>query len=415
MCIHSQEIGMAVSEISVSTSTQPTRHIQIPELERALEELNEKVAEQKRQLSDTFRQIHHDVAQKEVALQAQLDEIPAGIAEKIEERRELLKQLTQNREDTLKKLHANRLSPLLEKHLEDIKVEMDKILSERIDFPHVSIYCDLEALRTTMEKRCCVLKTQNPYTFTNTPVCYGVEEGEDLDQLYHPTAVCIDPASQLVYVGEYDHKNPRIQIFTPVCRYVTSIYNEELIGCRSMKMDGDYIYVLTTGVRSLLKLNRNGETMKILRIDTAISGLFIEYSHLYTCASNDLAVQVYDLNLKHVKNIILKIPTSNHTVIPQDIIVKAERIYVLFKWHHDSSTQSNFTPIHVFSPGGEIIHSILTGECMINDARYFCMDSYENILVSDYDGNCIRIFSQDGVLLQCWEEQAGEIRRIVET
>ena len=58
---------------------QNPRHVSITELERVLEELTKQVAEEKRQLSDTFKQIHQIVAQREVTLLAELDAIPADI------------------------------------------------------------------------------------------------------------------------------------------------------------------------------------------------------------------------------------------------------------------------------------------------------------------------------------------------
>ena len=78
---------------------QNPRHVSITELERALEELTLQVAKRKRQLSDTFRQIHQIVAQKEGTLLAELDAIPAEIEAKIQERRASLEQLTKNRDD----------------------------------------------------------------------------------------------------------------------------------------------------------------------------------------------------------------------------------------------------------------------------------------------------------------------------
>ena len=61
---------------------------------------------------------------------------------------------------------------------------------------------------------------------------------------------------------------------------------------------------------------------------------------------------------------------------------------------------------------GTLIRSLVTGND-IKYAEYFCLDSYENILVSDY--HCTRIFSPDGILIQRigrdGRKEAGELWR----
>ena len=106
-------------------------------LERALEELTQQVAEKKTQFSEAFSQIHQIMAQREVALLADLGSFLTEIAARINERK-LKEQLEQLKEETEKKLHANRLNALLQKHL-DNKTEMDEILFEHIVFPHSTV------------------------------------------------------------------------------------------------------------------------------------------------------------------------------------------------------------------------------------------------------------------------------------
>ena len=69
-------------------------------------------------------------------------------------------------------------------------------------------------------------------------------------------------------------------------------------------------------------------------------------------------------------------------------------------------------PIQVFKLDGTLIRSLVTGND-IKDARYFCLHSNENILVSDCYGHCIRIFSPDGILMQKigkeGRKEAGEL------
>ena len=219
----------------VVATTQNPRHVSITELERALEDLTLQVAERKRQLSDTFRQIHEMVAQREVALLAELDAIPAEIKTKIQERRASLEQLTKNRDDTERELNANRLNEFLQKQLKNIEEEMEKILSEQISFPLVSISCQMEEIERTLEEKCRIMKTPNPYAGRTLPIWHGVKKGKEDDQLFNPTAICIDPTSQLIYVGE-DSFAGRIQVFTSEGNHHSTLYNPLMSICHYMKI-----------------------------------------------------------------------------------------------------------------------------------------------------------------------------------
>ena len=70
-------------------------------------------------------------------------------------------------------------------------------------------------------------------------------------------------------------------------------------------------------------------------------------------------------------------------------------MFVLFSYYNNYHPD----PIQVFKLDGTFIRSLVTGND-INYAWYFCLDSFENILVSDCNGHCIRIFSPDGILIQ---------------
>ena len=383
----------------VVATTQNPRHVSITELERALEDLTLQVAERKRQLSNTFRQIHEMVAQREVALLAELDATPTEIKTKIQERRASLEQLTKNRDDTERELNANRLNALLQKNLKNIKDEMEKILSEQISFPHVSISCQMEEIERTLEEKCRILKTPNPYTGRTLPIWHGVKEGEEEeDQLFNASAICIDTISQLIYVGELSDTG-RIQVFTSEGNHHSTLRNPLMKNCYYMKIHKDHFYLTTYSYPPyFLKLNKKEETIKKVKLElnTSIYAIFIEGSNIYACVDKSLTVQIFDLNLKLTKKIILKAISFDEDTTPRDIILYKQQMFVLFSYWNKNYHPD---PIQVFKLDGTLIRSLVTGND-IKNARYFCLDSYENILMSDCYGHCIRIFSPDGILIQ---------------
>ena len=393
----------------VVATTQNPRHVSITELERALEDLTLQVAERKTQLSDTFRQIYEMVAQREVALLAELDAIPAEIKTKIQERRASLGELTQLKEDTEKKLHANKLNMLLQKNLKNIEEEMEKILSDQISFPRLLISYQMEVIKRTLEEKCCILKRPNPYTGRTLPIWHGVKQGKEEDQLFYPTAVSIDPTSQLIYVGEF-HNTNRIQVFTSEGNHCSTLQNPLLTRLRSMAIKGDHIYATIETPNCIIKMNKKGETLKTSTLDLVGIGISIDVSNIYTCVRESLTVYIFDLNLKPTKNIILRATSFDKNTTPRDIILHKQQMFVLFSYSGLNDYHPD--PIQVFKLDGTLIRSIVTGNG-IKNAWYFCLDSYENILVSDYSGHCIRIFSPDGILMQEIEregmKEAGEL------
>ena len=395
----------------VATIENP-RHVSITELEIALEDLTLQVAEKKRQLCDTFRQIHQIVAQREVILLAELDAIPAEIKARIQERRASLELLTNNRDDTEKELNANKLNEFLQKQLKNIEEEMEKILSEQISFPHVSINCQMEEIERTLEEKCHIMKISNPYRFRTLPIWNGVKKF-----VYFITAICIDPTSQLIYVGEGAGFG-RIQVFTSEGNHHSTLRNPLMRYCHSMKIHKDHIYLTATKGFYMLptrtgsrKLSKKGETVKKLELKTPLWGISIEGSNIYTCLEKSLTVQIFDLNLKPTKKIILKAISFNEDTIPRDIILHKQQMFVLFSYYTDIYHPN---PIQVFKLDGTLIRSLVTGND-IKNAWYFCLDSFENILVSDREGHCIRIFSPEGILIQKFgEEDEGWSRELRE-
>ena len=215
------------------------------------------------------------VAKREVALLTELDGIQADVVAKIKERRlRNEEQLTRHRDDTERELMTNILNVLLHKQLDNIKEEMEKILVEQILFSSLSISCQMKQIERTIYDNFCVLKTFNPYTFRTIPLWHKVKEGREEDQLYNPSAICIDPTSHLIYVGEY-FTTERIQVFSSEGRYHSTLRNSLLNFCRYINIHQDYIYVSTSSAKFsfLKKLNKKGETIKSLTRETPVRGL----------------------------------------------------------------------------------------------------------------------------------------------
>ena len=287
--------------------------------------------------------------------------------------------------------------------------EMEKILSEQISFPLVSISCQMEEIERTLEEKCRILKRPNPYRFRTLPIWHGVKEGGE-DQLFNPSAICIDLTSQLIYVGEFCYTG-RIQVFTNEGNHYATLRNPLMNECTHMKIHKDHIYLTTHSDRPyFLKLNKKGEKVKNLELNIPLHGISIEGLNIYTCVKKSLTLQIFDLNLKPTKKIILRLSRLMKIQLLETSSYTNNKC--LFYSATKYSNNYHPDPIQVFRLDGTLIRSLVTGND-IKYAQYFCLDSYENILVSDYRSHCIRVFSPDRILIQKIGRGRGGSRRAI--
>ena len=385
--------------------SQNIRNVSITELEKALEQLTQEVEEKKQELKSTFQHLHQMLVLKEETLMVELDAIPADISAKIEERKESLEQLAQHKEGAEKKLQSNVLNDFLKQELSGIQNQMEKILSQQIFFPRVSLSCRINNIQEALEDNCHIIQTPNHYITSTQPI-WNEGKGGDLVSNFSE-AICIDRNSQLIYVGDTENfQSCKIQVFNIEGEHHSTLLNKEFKFINSMQTHGNYIYVLSGS--DFYKLNKKGSTVKSLRNQQLTTfSLFIQDTKLYTCSFDSLTVEIYDLNLKFSKDFILEPISFDKNTVPRDIIVIKQQIFVLFSYsnlkiHHHPD------PIQIFQLDGTHIQSLVIGNS-IKSAKYFCLDSYENILVSDYGGNCIKIYSPDGILRQSIGRD-GELR-----
>ena len=138
-----------------------------------------------------------------------------------------------------------------------------------------------------------------------------------------------------------------------------------------------------------------GQTIKIKQTTSLVGRLYLYEGRVFCCYLKLLDLDLLDLNLKSVKKSQLKAKSHDYNTFIRDIMVYREQIIVLFSsgdGHHPD-------PIQVFSLDGALTRSVVPGS-LIREASYFCVDSYGNFILTDRTDNCIKIISQNGVLLQ---------------
>ena len=224
------------------------------------------------------------------------------------------------------------------------------------------------------------------------------KKGKAPGDLYCPNAVAIDSNSNQIYVAEGEYPLfgtfARISIFSEGGEYLNSFTHQDMKRPCGIAIDGDNVYVSDTGVHAVFQFKLGNDIQLVAKVGTEGYGIG-QFSYPYSLAvSNNGDVYVADwynhrieiLNssLQHIRTL-----TQERINRPADIKLTADTVYVLC-WESPC--------VRVFSQAGEMIRSVVSrGQQMqVIDPNYFCMDSYENIIISDSRARDIKVFSREG-------------------
>ncbi|XP_013386492.1 protein wech-like [Lingula anatina] len=67
--------------------------------------------------------------------------------------------------------------------------------------------------------------------------------------------------------------------------------------------------------------------------------------------------------------------------------------------------------LHIQTPSGDPLYQYTGPDNKLGDIRGVCVDAYDNILVTDYDNDCIHLVSPDGKFIQYIATQADGLYR----
>ena len=113
-------------------------------------------------------------------------------------------------------------------------------------------------------------------------------------------------------------------------------------------------------------------------------------SNIYVCEYFNQSVSVFDKNLNFLKRIPLKSPHSTSDTRTYSIRLYENNMYVMF-------VGSDYC-LQVFSQDGQLIRGVIRSS-VIELSFFFSLDRIGNIIVADYWGDQIKIFSNSGQLI----------------
>ena len=217
-------------------------------------------------------------------------------------------------------------------------------------------------------------------------------DGTDSGQISDSRQLVIDDTTQNIFVA--DRLANRIQVFNAEGNYLCEISTPpDPIG---IALTNDYIFVSTT-VKLLLKIERsNNESIKSVQTENDVSGIESNAnSDIYVCEYSNQSIVVFDKDLKFQKRIELNSTRVNSDTRTRSIKLHEGNIYVMF-----GNMYSSPPPFHlqIFTLEGELVRCLIK-QSEIRYSLFFTIDQRGNIIVADWEGNQIKIYSKEGEVL----------------
>ena len=217
----------------------------------------------------------------------------------------------------------------------------------------------------------------------------GIGDGEFMN----PAGLSVDKATNQIFVNE--NMKGFVSIYSAEGKFIRSFGGKQLIRPYGICVFGEFVFVADLFNQSVFKFGKTGEFVKqtISEGRGAVkfnnpTGLCVLNEHVYVCDQGSNSIKVLNKNLKFVKSFGEEVLKS-----PRDIKYKYDKLFVLTK-------RKNI--IHAFNTQHIYLRPIpLTGQKnKISESFFFTIDLEENFIISDSDGDCLKVFNDSGEYVQ---------------
>ena len=353
--------------------------------------------------------IHQKFDQLIICLNRRREQLIAEHRERQEEKRaeatnriQTLQELTDMRIHLQTELKANVLQSIRERTLEDIETKMRQleVVEKEVE---LMFECDIQPLEETICMLGQLVERENlpipDYPALIRPRISVGKQGVGMGELYWPHGIAFDEKFQLIYVVDRSMLSGSIKVFSVTGEYLNTFCEGQLKVPIGIANNGDDVYVSDLFLHSIFHFKLPGFQLvtKVGKEGTG-KGKF-SYPRQLTVAPNGSVFVADTYNFRVVvltHNLEYKQSISHASMtLPYDVKLLDNEVFVLS--HSDNPC------LHVFSQSGEKLRSFITcgeqGNKQVKKGRFFCFDKQNNILISDYIDNSIKVFSQEGALL----------------
>ena len=363
------------------------------------------------EINEHFNKMIYCVNQRREAVLAMYHDLRQEIASRPIVRARMEQELIGLRDETENRIQMNHNLQFQQKIITDIDLELAKIRTPHPD-TRVVFRCQSVSLEKLISELGEVLEeevipvpdyqetkpvvTVPDYQAMRPIVAVG-KKGKAPGELYYPRAVAIDSNNRIfVTEGISLRSHARISVFSERGEFLTCFSHQDMRELWGIAIHGDNLYVTDTEVHSIFHFKIETDFPLVAKRGTKGQqvGRFNKPSNLAVSNNGDVYVTDDGNNRVQILNSSILHP---RTLTPQrieslrDIKLTADEVYVLCL---DNPC------VHVFSHAGERLRSLVSRgvQMQVTSSLFFCLDSAENIIISDWSHR-IKIFTKEGNLL----------------
>ena len=363
------------------------------------------------EINEHFNKMIYCVNQRREAVLAMYHDLKQEIASRPIDRARMEQELIGLRDETENRIQMNHNLQFQQKIITDIDLELAKIRTPHPD-TRVVFRCQSVSLEKLISELGEVLEeevipvpdyqetkpvvTVPDYQAMRPIVAVG-KKGKAPGELYYPRAVAIDSNNRIfVTEGISLRSHARISVFSERGEFLTCFSHQDMRELWGIAIHGDNLYVTDTEVHSIFHFKIETDFPLVAKRGTKGQqvGRFNKPSNLAVSNNGDVYVTDDGNNRVQILNSSILHP---RTLTPQrieslrDIKLTADEVYVLCL---DNPC------VHVFSHAGERLRSLVSRgvQMQVTSSLFFCLDSAENIIISDWSHR-IKIFTKEGNLL----------------
>ena len=328
-----------------------------------------------------------------------------------------IQQLTDTRANLQIQMKENLLHSMRESMVEDIETRMRQleVMEREIE---MLFECDTQQLEETISVLGQLVEREivpipNYPAILQPRISVG-KEGTGPGKLGWLKGIAFDERTQLIYVanGNLLTNDGNIMVFSVTGEYINTFCEGEFVRPAGIAINGNEVYVSDSSLHSIRHFKLPGFQL-ITKVGKYGSekGEF-NYPRQLTVAPSGF-VFVADRNnnrvvmLTHELKFQLSISHASMTR-PNDVKLLHNKVFVLCCRDNPC--------LHEFSQSGEKLRSFITcgtqGNEQVKRGYFFCFDKQQNILISDFEDNSIKVFSQEGALLHTLGYTQEEGKRI---
>ena len=193
-----------------------------------------------------------------------------------------------------------------------------------------------------------------------------------------------------IFVTDYSTK--RIQVFDGEGNHLYQISTPPYPA--GITLSDEYIFVST--LYKLVKIEKsNNQSIKSVETENRVYGIDTNTNtDIYGCELYNQSIVVFDKDLKFLKRIKLRTTQVTSDTRTRGIKLYEDKMYVMF----DGWVSSLPFSLQIFNLEGELVKCLIK-ENEISHSSFFSIDRLGNIIVTDWRGNQINIFSKEGDVL----------------